>query len=117
LVAGVLALGLIAVNWQSIAFGIAVAFSESRPELLSDARWGNPKSAGRFNEQFAPGTPVIDLLAWLRTNDFAIDERNKHAERLVSALPCNERIEVVWEVNSSGALKAASANVKEAGCL
>ena len=107
----------LALNWQSILFGIAVASSETRPELLNDAGWGNPGSAKHFNERFGAGAPEGDLLSWLQANDFAIDERDKRAERRVRGLPCNEIIDVVWDVNAQGALKAAAATVKEAGCL
>lgn len=118
LVAGVLAFGLVAaVQWHSIAFGVAAGSSESRPELLSEAEWGKPDSAVHFSERFAAGTPESKLLEWLRANSFAVDERDTRAERRVRALPCNELIEVDWDASAHGTLKAARATVTETGCL
>lgn len=108
---------IIALNWQIVVFGIAVASSESRPALLEGAGWNDPGSAVRFNQRFAKGTAERDLIAWLHDNRFAVDPHNKRAERLIESLPCNERVEINWSAPFGDTLKDASATVHEAGCL
>jgi hypothetical protein len=115
--AGLVVALVVAMNWQGILFGLAVASSETRPVLLSDARWDEPGSARQFNSRFAAGTPERDLLAWLRANDFTVNEQSKRADRRIKAVVCNERIRVTWNTGPSDSLTAASALVREGGCL
>ncbi len=118
LCAALLAVALaVVLNWQGIPLGFAVASSESRPELLADANWGDAESANEFGERFASGSPERELLNWLHANRFTVDQQNKDAERLIKGLPCNELIEITWSANSGESLTASTAIVTEAGCL
>lgn len=117
LAAGITLLFVAALNWQGILLGFAAALSEARPALLSDARWGKPGSAHKFNSRFAAGTPETDLVAWLRANDFTVQEQSRTAERLVKGLPCNEWIQVTWSAGASKSLNGATASIRDGGCL
>jgi hypothetical protein len=117
LIPGGILLGLLLLNWEAISLGLAVASSESRPELLRDADWDEPGSARSFTRRFARGTPAADLTDWLTANGFTIDRASSSATKRVGGLPCNERIAIVWHAAPNGRLTAASATVSEAGCL
>lgn len=103
-------------NWNTLGLMFAFATAERRPELLSDAQWRAPASAKKFQQRFGHAQEP-DLLSWLRTTSFQIDQPHGHARRLVKSLPCNEDIEVNWTVDGQGRLGAATVEVSEAGCL
>ena len=114
----VLILGtVVALNWQSVALGLAVSLSERRPALLADAKWNQPATARSFLSRFRPGTKESALLEWLNSNDFTVDRDSGRANRLISSLPCNERVEITWSKASDDAIVNAEARVSEAGCL
>jgi hypothetical protein len=104
-------------NWQSISFAIALLFVDHRPSLLADARWSNPASAHAFNSRFKRGTSSVELIAWLRANEFRVDVDKGFAERTVKSLPCNEGLAVSWQADQAHRLISASATVTEQGCL
>lgn len=108
---------LVALNFETVNFVVAMLFSEKRPSILRDARWNDPVSAHRFNREFKMGTAEDELLAWLERNQFTIDRSAKHADRFVESLPCNERVVVIWASDGQGRLQRSTANVTEAGCL
>ena len=110
-------LGLAAFNLDTLLFASAVAASEKRQSLLSDARWGKPESARDFNSRFKRGTPEEALVSWLAANDFTLDATAKTASRKVGGFPCAENIEVTWTTQAPGMLRSAEALVTEAGCL
>ena len=105
---------LIAIAWEPLALALAMASPETRPALLSDAKWNNPSSA--FRDRFGAGTPEDELLNWLSANRFEVDRLQHTAVRHVRSLPCNERIEITCEAKS-GAIRDSTAVVFEAGCL
>ena len=109
--------GIVALNWHSFLLMTAIAISERRPALLSDADWNAPASAHAFKERFPPGTPEAQLLEWLESNNFAIDWSAGQAERLVRSLPCNEYIQITWTRSPPDKLGDVEARVTEAGCL
>jgi hypothetical protein len=104
-------------NREGLLFASAVASSESRPALLDDAEWNRPETARAFGREFTRGTPEPALLRWLQANAFVIDPAARTARRRIKGLPCNEMIDIAWSVGSAGRIEAASATVREAGCL
>jgi hypothetical protein len=114
LVAGLAVTVLVALTWDRLALGVAMALSESRPALLRDAEWGKPAPA--FHQLFKDGTPEADLLHWLDANHFEIDGRVPSASRRIRSLPCNERVRVSWAA-TNGTIRDSRAVVSEAGCL
>lgn len=108
---------LIYVNRETVGLFVAIAFSESRPDLLRDAEWGKQGSARLFERQFRRGTPATELLSWLSASRFTVDQSGARASRTVASLPCNERIDVTWTADAGGRLTSATAVVHEAGCL
>lgn len=105
---------LVALAWERLSFAIAVASSEDRPALLTDAKWGKPAFA--FHQRFSDGTSEAALIQWLASNDFEIDRRAHQASRTIHSVPCNERVAVSWS-EASGLLRESRAVVYEAGCL
>ena len=105
---------LVALTWNWLAFAVALALSERRPSLLTDAEWGRP--APEFQNRFREGTREAEMLGWLKVNGFQVDERGRQATRLVRSLPCNESIEVSWRTTDR-LIRESSAVVSEAGCL
>ena len=114
---GVVLLIVILANWNTLGLMLEFATAERRPELLSDAQWRAPASAMKFEQRFGHSAQERDLVSWLRTSNFQIDQPHGHARRLVKSLPCNEDIEVNWTADGQGRLGAATAEVSEAGCL
>lgn len=108
---------LIATNWPTIALTSAVASSERRPPLLSDASWNDPASAKRFYDRFGNNPSDDDLVSWLEQNGFVIDRDAHIARKRVQSLPCNENIEVAWSLSETGTLAELNAIISEGGCL
>jgi hypothetical protein len=104
-------------NWRTVVSLLAFGMAERRPELLADARWHVPSSAVNFDKRFGHGAGEGALISWLRANRFQIDRSDGRAQRLVSSLPCNERIYVNWSTDQTGRIREATAAVEEAGCL
>lgn len=118
LAGAVVALGaLAALNWQTVTFSWAIASAERRPALLADAEWNEPATARRFLNRFQPGTNENELLEWLESNKFDVDRNAGHATKLISSLPCNERVEIKWSRRPNNTLDNVDARVSEAGCL
>jgi hypothetical protein len=105
---------LVALTWNRLGLAVAMASSESRPQLLSDAQWGKPASA--FQQRFGEGASEAGLLHWLAANHFEIDGQAQTAIRRVRSMPCNELIAVSWSA-TRGTISKSSAVVSEAGCL
>lgn len=106
-----------AFNWRWVVFGSAVASSESRPSLLTDAKWDDPNSATRFYARFHPGTPSIELRRWLESHRFEHVGGTTSAERRIQAIPCSERIEIEWAEDEASNLQSVQVTIFEAGCL
>ena len=104
-------------NMQNLLWGVVVISAEKRPALLADAAWDQPASARAFTSRFRSGTDGEELLAWLATNKFAIDQRAGRATRLVRSVPCNESIQVAWNTLPGNKIDKATARIREAGCL
>jgi hypothetical protein len=118
IVAAVTALIAFAVfNWQGIFLGVSMLLADERPELIKDAGWNDPASAQKFNSRFGSGVRVGELIAWLRENEFAVNGEQSRADRRIQSLPCNENIEIEWQVDKEGLLSGAKATITEAGCL
>lgn len=118
LAAAVMALGaFVALNWQTLALSAAFALAERRPALLVDAEWNEPASARRFLNRFPPGANENELLEWLDSNKFEIDRDAGWADRMISSLPCNERIEIKWSTGPNDTIDDLDVRVSEAGCL
>jgi hypothetical protein len=108
--------GLAALNWQSLFFASAVASSGQRPALLRDAEWDKPETAKDFRQRFASGSSEEALLQWLHAESFHIDRQAQRATLKINGVPCSETAAVTWK-SKGGTIKAADANVSEAGCL
>lgn len=105
------------VERERLLFAVAVGTSETRPDLLADAKWNRPDSAAAFRQRFHAGVVERDLISWLRENRFVLDSSQRAANRRIESLPCNERITITWAADSDGKLTTADARVSEAGCL
>ena len=117
LLAAALALLLfIALAWQRIARAIAFASADTRPALLRDAQWGKPETAVAFQQRFGRGSSEADLVRWLESNRFQVDQSTRHASLRVEGAPCAENIAVSWNA-TGGNVDASRAVVSEAGCL
>ena len=116
-IAATLALALVlALTWQRVALGLVFVSADRRPTLLSDAEWDKPTSASGFQHRFGKGSSEADLLQWLSANQFKIDRTSRRASRIVSGMPCGERIAVTW-ATENGTINGSSVLVSEAGCL
>ena len=108
---------LIALNLPTLELASAVAFSEKRPDLFSDATWNEPASAVRFYDRFEADTSDDKLVSWLEENEFVVDKDGHFASKNFKGLPCNEHIRVTWSVSDTGALAELKAIISESGCL
>jgi hypothetical protein len=118
ILAAVLGIGIVAaMNLRGILLGAAMLSDDSRPALLTNARWNDPASAHKFNSTFSPGTSVDELIGWLKQNGFTLTSGKGHAERQLKSLPCNERLVVEWQSDNQSRIVVASAAVSESGCL
>lgn len=108
---------IVALNWNTFRFVLAIAFAEQRPALLDDARWDDKTSAQKFLDRFQPGINEKELIEWLTINQFEIDLETHSATRLIQSLPCNELVEIKWEIRQISLLESAQVLVSEAGCL
>ena len=117
LAAAIVLASFIALKWQTVALLTAVAFSDRRPALLSDAAWNDPPSARKFNDWFAAGASGAELVAWMKSNKFTVDSSIGRAVRHLSSLPCNEDLAVHWTTAVTGKLDDVEVRVTEAGCL
>jgi hypothetical protein len=106
----------VAVAWQRLALGVAVASSDTRPSLLRDAQWGKPETAAAFGKRFGHGTSEADLVQWLEANRFEVDRRAHHASLKLRGVPCAEDVAVSWTA-IGGTIDTSRAIVSEAGCL
>jgi hypothetical protein len=113
----VILVAVVALNWQVVGLGLAAYLAERRPALLADAEWDKPATARTFLSRFGPGTSEGELLEWLNSNDFTVDRDSGRANRLISSLPCNERVEITWSKAPGDAIVSAEARVSQAGCL
>lgn len=104
-------------NRDRLLFAAAVSSSEARPGLLAEAKWNRPDSATAFRQKFHAGVAERALIGWLRENRFTLDPASRSATRRIESLPCNERIDIGWSVDTHGKLATADATVAEAGCL
>lgn len=104
-------------NREGPSFTVAVGSSDTRPDLLADAKWNRADSAAAFRRRFHPGITEKELISWLRDNRFTLDSASREAARRIKSLPHNERIVVDWSIELSGKLASANAIVTEAGCL
>ncbi|MCY7399132.1 MAG: hypothetical protein LH466_09900 [Sphingomonas bacterium] len=82
---------LMALNWQSLLMATAVATSDKRPDLLSDAEWGKPETSRAFGRRFHAGVPEADLLSWLHANGFDVDQMAQRAKLTLRGVPCAEK--------------------------
>ncbi|MDQ3080312.1 MAG: hypothetical protein M3R03_09990 [Pseudomonadota bacterium] len=107
---------LITLNWKSLLIATAVATSDKRPDLLSDAEWGKPETARAFGRRFHAGVPEADLLSWLHANGFNVDPMARRANLTLRGVPCAEIASISWAAEG-GQLSRGDAVVTEAGCL
>jgi hypothetical protein len=114
---GVLVVLTLMLNIQSLLWAVAVLSAEKRPALLADARWEQPTSARAFRSRFQSGTDESELLAWLATNKFSVDQHAGRAIRLVRSVPCNESIQIEWTSLPGNKIDSPIARIREAGCL
>jgi hypothetical protein len=117
LIASACLAGFVYLNREGLLFAVAVSSSDTRPDLLADAKWNRADSATAFRRRFHPGVEERELVSWLRDNRFTLVSASREATRLIESLPCNERIAVAWLADQSGKLTSANATVTEAGCL
>lgn len=108
---------LVLLNWQRVAFGLAVLFAEQRPDLLKDAHWDDPASAKAFNARFPAGSLTSALEDWLAENKFEIDASGQRADTLIEGFPCMEIIEVTWASTPEGKLREAKVTIPPGSCL
>jgi O-methyltransferase involved in polyketide biosynthesis len=102
---------------QTVGLSAAAVTAERRPSLLNDARWRHPESAVKFGQRFHQGVAEGELLSWLDAHHFETDRSKHEARRLTRGFPCNEAIHVSWTDDATGRIDAATAEVREAGCL
>ena len=104
-------------NREGLLFALTVGSSDTRPDLLTGAKWNRADSATAFRRRFHSGIAEKELIGWLRDNRFTLDTASREATRRIESLPCNERIVVAWSVEQTGKLASANAIITEAGCL
>lgn len=112
----VVALGVgLALSWTRLGLDLGFIPAEPRPQLLSDAAWGQPSTARAFASRFGNGNSEVELLQWLVANHFHIDRTQRLAVRMLRSLPCSEDIEITWSA-TGGTIHQSRAVIYEAGC-